>query len=116
MIARRGKVMKTDGLELPLGHKTDIQTSFKYLGIPQLHWNHDEEASKYHQRVRQVLKSQFNGKNKIKVINTYALSVIRYPAGTVNWTKEEMEAADIKTRNLLTIHGGFHPKSNVQRL
>ena len=34
------------------------------------------------------------------------------PAGIVSWTREEMEAADVKTRKLLTIH----PKSNVQRL
>ena len=46
MIARRGKVIKTDGLELPAGHIADIQTSYKYLGIPQLHGNHDEEARK----------------------------------------------------------------------
>ena len=56
-------------------HIADIQTSYKYRGIPQLHWNHDEEArkratSKYHQGVKQVLKSQLNGKNKIQAINT----------------------------------------------
>ena len=55
MIARRRKMIKTDGLELPAGHIADIQTSYKYLGIPQSHGNHDEEArktatSKYHQR------------------------------------------------------------------
>ena len=27
-----------------------------------------------------------------------------------------MEAADVKTRKLLTKHRGFHPKSNIQRL
>ena len=75
MIARGGKVIKTDGLELPVGHIADIQTSYNYLGIPQSHGNHDEEArtatSKYHQRVKQVLKSQINGKSKIQAI-TYA--------------------------------------------
>ena len=59
MIARRRKMIKTDGLELPAGHIADIQTSYKYLGIPQSHGNHDEEArktatSKYHQRVRKA--------------------------------------------------------------
>ena len=55
MIARRGKVIKVaDGLELPADHIADIQTSYKYLGIPQ---SHDEEARKtetarYHRRVR----------------------------------------------------------------
>ena len=100
MIARKGKVIKTNGLELPAGHIAEIQTSYKYLGIPPLHGNHDEEArrtatSKYHQRVRQVLKIQLNVQNKIQAINTY-LPVIRYPAGIVSWTKEEMEAADAR--------------------
>ena len=98
-----------------------IQTSCKYLGIPQSHRNHDEESRKtatlkYHQRVRQVLKIQLNGKKKIKAINTFAQPVIRYPASIVSWTKEEMEAADVKTFKLLTMQGGFHPKYNVQRL
>ena len=44
MVARRGKVIKTDGLELPAGRIADIQTSYKYLGIPQSHGNHDKEA------------------------------------------------------------------------
>ena len=112
MIARRRKVIKTGGL--PVGHIA-IQTSYKYLGIPQLHGNHDEEArktatSKYHQRVRQVLKSQLNGK-KIQNINTYTLPVVRYPAGMVSWTKEEIKAADVKTCKLLTMHRGLGPMS-----
>ena len=114
MIARKGKVIKTDGLELPAGHIADMQTSYKYLGIPQLHGNHDEEGrkratSKYHQRARQVLKSQLNGKTKIKAINTYALLVIRYPVGIVSWTKEEIVAADVKPCKLPTMDEGFQP-------
>ena len=73
-------------------------------------------TAKYLQRVRQVLKRQLNGKNKIQAINTYALPVIRYPAGIINWPKEEIEATDIKTRKLLTMHGGFHPKSSTLRM
>ena len=44
----------------------------RHLGIPQLPRNHNEEARKttYHQKVRQVLKSQLNGKNMIQAINT----------------------------------------------
>ena len=49
-------------------------------------------------------------------INTYALPVIRHPAAIVSWTKEEMAAANVKTRKLPTMHGDFHSKSNVQRL
>ncbi|TWW76590.1 hypothetical protein D4764_13G0012520 [Takifugu flavidus] len=91
------------------------------LGIPQANGNHEEAArrsatAKYLQRLRQVLKSQLNGKDKIQAINTYALPVIRYPAGIIPWPLEEIQATDIKTRNLLTMRGGFHPKSSVLRL
>ena len=48
--------------------------------------------------------------------NTYALPVIRYPASIVSWTKEEMEAADVKFRKLLTMYESFHRRSNVERL
>ena len=62
-----------------------------------------QKVSHYLQRVRQVLKSQLNGKNKVRVINAYALPVIRYPTGIINWPKKEIEATDIKTRKFLTI-------------
>ncbi len=57
-----------------------------------------------------------NGRNKIQAINIYALPVIRYPTGIIAWPKEEIEATDIKTRKLLTMHGGFHLKSSTLKL
>ncbi|KAF7644151.1 hypothetical protein LDENG_00226810 [Lucifuga dentata] len=101
---------RTEGVELPEGRIADIQDSYKYLGIPQANGSHDEEArrsgtAKYLQRVRQVL-SQLDGRNKIQVINMYALPVIRYPAGIISWAQEEMDATDVKTRKLLTMHRG----------
>ncbi|KAF7656211.1 hypothetical protein LDENG_00045200 [Lucifuga dentata] len=81
MVTKRGKVVRTEGVELPEGRITDIQDSYKYLGIPQANGSHDEDArrsatAKYLQRVRQVLRSQLSGRNKIQVINMYALPVI----------------------------------------
>ena len=32
------------------------------------------------------------------------------------WTKSELAELDCRTRNLLTIHGALHPRSNVSRL
>ena len=34
----------------------------------------------------------------------------------VDWKKEELRQFDRKTRKLLTLHGGLHPKSDVDRL
>ncbi|XP_039892266.1 uncharacterized protein LOC120736309 [Simochromis diagramma] len=109
MVTKRGKVVGTKGIKLPKSNIADTEDSYKYLGIPQANGNYEEAArkaatTKYLQRVRQVLKSQLNGKNKIWAINTYALPVIRHLAGIISWPKEEIEATDIKTRKLLTIH------------
>ena len=34
----------------------------------------------------------------------------------INWTKNELQQLDRKTRKKLTMYGAFHPKSNVNRL
>lgn len=121
MVTKRGKVVHTEGVSLPEGTIADVEDSYKYLGIPQANGNLEEATrkaatAKYLQRVRQVLRSQLNGKNKVQAINSYALPVIRYPAGIVSWPKEEIQTTDVKTRKLLTMHGGFHPKSSTLRL
>lgn len=58
--------------------------SYKYLVIPQANGNHKattrkSATGKYLHRVRQG--------NNIQAINTYALPVIRYPAGINSWPK-----------------------------
>ncbi|KAK7930440.1 hypothetical protein WMY93_006835 [Mugilogobius chulae] len=121
MVTKRGKVIHTEGVSLPDGTIADIEDSYKYLGIPQANGNLEQATrkaatAKYLQRVRQVLRSQLNGKNKSRAINSYALPVIRYPAGIIRWPKEEIQTTDVKTRKLLTMHGGFHPKSSTLRL
>ena len=116
MISKRGNVITTEGVELPEGTKFDVEDSYKYLGIPHANGSHEEAAkksatTKYLQRVRQVLKNQLNGKNKVQAINTYPLPLTKYPASILTWSKEEMEAIHIKTKKL-TMLGGFHPKSS----
>ncbi|KAI3356768.1 hypothetical protein L3Q82_003449 [Scortum barcoo] len=115
MVTKRGRVVRTEGVRLSDGNIADIEDSYKYLGIPQANGNLEEVArksatAKYLQRVRQVLRSKLNGNNKVHAINTYALPVIRYPAGIISWSKEEIEATNIQTRKLLTMHGGFYTK------
>ena len=52
----------------------------------------------YFRRVRKILKSKLNGGNIIKAINARAVSVIRYSAGIIDSTKEELQIMDRKTR------------------
>ena len=53
-------------------------------------------AREYKRRLRLVLKSKLNGKNKNNAINTWAVSVLimRYGAGIIRWTKEELRSLE----------------------
>ena len=66
--------------------------------------------------MKELLKSKLNAGNLVKAINCWAVASVRYSAAIVDWTKEEQRQFDRKTRKLLTMHGGFHPKSDVDRL
>ena len=67
-------------------------------------------------RLRLVLKSQLNGKNNIKAINTWPVSLLRYGAGIIDWKLDELKTLDRTTRKIMTMYGAFHSKSDVDRL
>ena len=72
--------------------------------------------NEYYRRLRLVLKSKLNGRNKFQAINTWAVSLLRCGAGVMTWRRHELQGMDRKTRKLLTMYGAFHPKSDVDRL
>ena len=72
--------------------------------------------AEYRSRFRSVLSSHLNGHYKIIELNSYAVPIMRYSAGILNWTQAELDDIDRKTRKLLTIYKGLHPKADVDRL
>ena len=84
------------------------------------HVLHDESKERlkkeYIRRVKKCLKSKLNGGNMVKAINTWAVSLMRYSSGIVEWTKADLDVTDRKTRKLMTMYGMLHPLSNVSRL
>ena len=73
-------------------------------------------SSEYLRRLRKTLQSKLNGRNVIATINTWAVPVMRYGAGVVNWNKDELVKMDRKTRKLLTTNGMLNPRADVDRL
>jgi len=95
----------------------DPRKAYKYLGIEESfdiqHKNGKEKLKKeYLRRLRLVLSSELNAKNKIQAIGSLAVPVLRYSFGIINWHQEELQKLDRKTRKLLTIHGQNHPKAD----
>ena len=52
----------------------------------------------------------------INGINAWAVSVLRYSAGIVDGTVEELVTMDRRTRKILAMNGCMHTRSNVARL
>ena len=120
---QRGSVVQTKGINLPNSNirGLNLEESYKYLRILQANnIKHvlvkKKAASEYTKRVRKVLKSKLNGANTIRAINSWAVPVIRYTAGIVDWTQAELEDLDRKTRKLMTANHALHPQSDVDRL
>ena len=108
--AARWEVMKQVGQEV-----------YTYLGIIELDKIKETEMKKkitkeYKRRQRLILKSKLNGINKETAINTWAVAIFRYEAGVIQWKAGELKDLDIKSRKTMTIYGGLHPKSDVDRL
>ena len=123
LVVERGVKKKFDGIVLPSGEKIkEIEESgYKYLGVLEAEVIMERDMKErlkgeYFRRVRLLLRSKLYGGNTIKGINTWAVSVIRYTAGIIDWTKKELRALDIKTRKMMTMVGAFHKKGDVDRL
>ena len=123
ILMKRGKLVEFDGIVLPNDTimKTVDEDGYKYLGILELDdIMHQEMKGKfkkeYYRRVRKVLKSKLNGGNVITAINTWAVAIMRYGAGVINWNVMELKEIDRKTRKLLTMYRMHHPQSDVDRL
>ena len=114
LFLRRGVVAKSEGIGLPNGEimKSVGVDGYKYLGILEMNDIMSKQMKEkvrleYVRRVRAVLRSKLNGRNKIMGINTWAIALLRYGGGILEWRKEELRSLDRKTRKLMTIHGAL---------
>ena len=76
----------------------------------------DRLSKEYERRVKKVIRSKLNGGNMVRVINSWAVSLLRYSGGVVRWTKVELMNLDRKTRKLLIIQDALHARANGSRL
>ena len=99
----------------------DKDRGYKYLGVLEADKIKDKEMKEkiqkeYFRRVRRILKSKLNSGNTILATNSRAVSLIRYGAGIISWTKSELQKIDRKTRKLMTVYRGFHKQGDIDRL
>ena len=108
----KGKKVETQDFQLNDGSTiADLQedATYKYLGVEEnSNIQHKLMRSKIHtaylQRVKKICKSELTTKNKITAINQFALPIVTYGFGVVDWPQKHLNTLDIKTRKMLTLH------------
>ena len=111
LVMKRGKFCQRDGIGLPISQEIRAREegeTYKYLGVLEAdEIKHEAIKGNIHTEcfttVRSILKSKLSGGNVMRATNSRAVSIIRYGAGIINWTKEELRKMDRETRKLLTI-------------
>ena len=94
---------------------------YKYLGVTEaVGIKHSEMkktiVDKYRKKLKTVLKTELNAKNIMIAINEYALPVLTYTFGIINWTEDEIKGVDVRTRKDLNMSKMFEVRSDVDRL
>ena len=122
LIMKREKVVTSEGKSMSDGKMINNieEGRYKYFGILEADGARHKEMKhhinkEYIRKVRNILKSKLNGGNIVSAINSRAVSIVRYGAGVISWTKMELEELDRRTRKLMTIYRAHHPKAGVNR-
>jgi len=77
----------------------------------------ERRKQEYSRRLRMILKSELNARNKITAIGALAVPVLRYSFGIFNWRTEEIKKKiDRKTRKMLKTYKMHQPKADIDRL
>lgn len=120
---KSGVRVRSEGITVPSGEVISEvdESGYKYLGVLQdckIMSKQMKELvrGEYIRRVKAVAKSKLYARSLMTAINVWAVSVVRYSAGILDWTRAELSQMDVKTRKILTINGVFHKKSSVDRV
>ena len=120
---KRGKLASTGNIEIiddTAIQELNQEEIYKYLGVDESdgiqHSKMKEKIRKYYRRVRLILRTELNGRNKMEAINSLAVPVVQYSFGIIDWKISEIMKIDTKTRKLLNVHKMLHPKADVERL
>ena len=101
---KRGKKVSAEGILLndhQLIQDLDQAETYKYLGMEE------EEGVQHHQmkvKIKLVLNSELNARNRIAAINTLAVPVVPYSYGIIDWKLNEIQDLDKMTRKQLCMN------------
>ena len=122
--SRKAKKVSAEGI--PLDYNQVLQDldqgkTYKYLGMEekegvQHHKMKVKIKKEYKRRIKLVLKSELNARNKIAAINTLVVPVILYSYGLIDWKLNEIQDLDRMTRKQLCMNRMLAMKADVDSI
>ena len=121
---KKGMKIATEHIQLsPDRYIQDLaeDATYKYLGIEENtmieHRKMREKVQKeYLKRLKSICTSELSSINKITAINQYAIPVVTYGFGIVDWPQRDLDKLDAKTRKMLTLHKVTYRNQCIDRL
>ena len=121
---KRSKKVSAEGIQLndnQVIQDLDQAEIYKYLGIEegegvQHHKMKVRIRKEYKRKIKLVLKSELNARNKITAINILAVPVILYSYGVIDWKLDEIQDLDRMTRKQLCMNWMLAKKPDVDRI
>ena len=121
---KAGKLVSVGGMELSSREvipELVSEKGYKYLCILKanntMHIKMKDKIQKeYYIRVREQISLKLSGGHTVRTINSRAVSLQRYSAEILKWTKDGIKFMDRKTRKILTMNIMYHPQSDTDRL
>ena len=95
--------------------------TYKYLGLEQgKNIEHTSIKKRlegiFYGRLKDLCRSGLNSKNLAKAINTYAIPVLVYSFGIIQWSNTDVRNLEMGIRKILTKHRTHHPRAAVERV
>ena len=117
-IFKRGRLTSTTSIALNDNTKIkelEQEGAYKYLGVNEgkgiQHNAMKEKVRKeYYRRVRSIMKTELNSRNRIQAINSLAVPVVQYSFNIINLNLSDLQRMDTKTRKLMRANRMHHPK------
>ena len=94
---------------------------YRYLGLDENigydgNLNKERIVKEYKKRAKKVWKSELYAGNKVTAHNSFAVPLVSYTIGILDWTKEELQELDKATRKIMNFTGSLHSCSDIDRI
>ena len=125
LIIKKGTLQIQKEINLPISRlELPVVTDdhpYKYLGLEQVLTMEPTRLKegiqrKVWSRTNKILRSDLNGKNTIKAINSWALPVITHTFGILSWSRTDIEKVERGIRVRMTRNLYHHPRACIERL